>query len=453
MSRQPPQIDEPPIDEGDLKAPRTWSNPKVQDRLRRRHSAEKRFRLYGRLAVFLTVSALAWLLLSIAGNGYSAFTAHWVTLDVNLDAQIIDPESRREASALREADFRQILIAALGADLAGVEGRRAQIEAVNLLSSTEAASILRRKVIDDPSLIGTQISLPVPTSDLVDQVMKGRIDRSANPRRRPITDQQLRWLDEWIATDRIERRFNHLLFTRPDSRDPARAGIASALIGSAFMLILAALLSLPIGIGTAIYLDEFAPRTGFGGRLSRALEIIINNLAAIPSIVFGLLGLAVFINFFGLARSIPLVGGMVLALRMFPTLIIASRAALQSVPPSIVNSALSLGATRSQAVFGQKLPLATPGVLTGAILALAQALGETAPLLMIGMVAFVTEVPSTVTDPATALPVQIFIWSDSPERAWSERTSAAIMILLLFLLVINGLAIWLRGRLQKRMRL
>jgi phosphate transport system permease protein len=219
------------------------------------------------------------------------------------------------------------------------------------------------------------------------------------------------------------------------------------------VVLIAGGLALPIGIGAAIYLDGFAPQTGWGGRLTRLLEVNINNLAAVPPIVFGLLGLAVFINFFGLSRSIPLVGGLVLALRMFPTIVIASRAALQSVPESLTDSALSLGASRMQAIFNHRVPLATPGILTGSIIGMAQALGETAPLLMIGMVAFVTSVPASPTDPATALPVQIFLWSGSAEAAWAERTSAAIIVLLVILMLINGVAILLRERLQRRRKL
>ena len=232
----------------------------------------------------------------------------------------------------------------------------------------------------------------------------------------------------------------------PDSRDPELAGIASAVVGSVMILVVAFVLAFPIGVGAAIYLDEFAPKNKF----TDFIEININNLAAVPSIVFGLLGLAVFLNFMGMPRSIPLVGGMVLALRVFPTITIATRSALQGVSPSIVDGALSLGASHTQAVFQQKLPLAAPGILTGSIIGMAQALGETAPLLMIGMVAFVTEVPNSITEPATALPVQIFLWSDSAERAWAERTSAAIIVLLVVLITMNGFAIWLRNRLEQR---
>jgi phosphate transport system permease protein len=300
-------------------------------------------------------------------------------------------------------------------------------------------------VFNNPSLVGQTVTVTA-TSDHVDQLLKGYIDREVPETRRKVSDQQIAWIDTLKEQGVIKRKLNTILFTNADSRDPELAGIAGAVVGSVMVVILAFLMALPIGVGAALYLDEFAPKN----RWTDLIEININNLAAVPSIVFGLLGLAIFINFFGFQRSLPLVGGMVLALRAFPTIVIATRAALRSVSPAMVDGALSLGASHTQAVFQQKLPLAAPGILTGSIIAMAQVLGETAPLLMIGMVAFVTEIPTSVTDPATALPVQIFLWSDSAERAWSERTAAAIIVLLVILVTMNGFAIWLRNRLEKR---
>jgi phosphate transport system permease protein len=287
----------------------------------------------------------------------------------------------------------------------------------------------------------------------MDQYLKGHLDSALPEAQRKITDRQVDWIARLEADGRVRRQFNRGLFANPDSRDPERAGLASAIFGSVMIVLIASAIALPVGVGAAIYLDSFAPQTGWGGRMTRFVEVNINNLAAVPSIVFGLLGLAVFINVFGLQRSIPLVGGLVLALRMFPTIVIASRAALGGVPVSLTDSALSLGASRMQAVFNHRVPLAAPGMLTGSIIGMAQALGETAPLLMIGMVAFVTAVPSSPMDPATALPVQIFLWSGSAEAAWAERTSAAIITLLIVLMIINGVAITLRERLQRRRKL
>jgi phosphate transport system permease protein len=261
-----------------------------------------------------------------------------------------------------------------------------------------------------------------------------------------VSDEQLRWIDKLAAEGRLEQRFNVDFFTRGDSRDAELAGIWGAAVGSFFTLLVTLTLSFPLGVAAAVYLEEFAPRN----RWTDLIEVNINNLAAVPSIVFGLLGLAVFINFFGLPRSAPLVGGLVLTLMTLPTIIIASRAALKSVPPSIREGALGIGASPMQSMMYHVVPLALPGMLTGTIIGMAQALGETAPLLMIGMVAFIADIPQGIFDPATALPVQIYLWADSPERAFVERTSAAIIVLLAFLAVMNVIAVVLRRRFERR---
>ncbi|MGJ8560163.1 MAG: PstA family ABC transporter permease [Litorimonas sp.] len=414
----------------------TIATPPMEARMRKRRSAERRFRIYGRAAVAFSIAALAWLLISIVSTGASAFTQHWVTLDLTIPSQTAQPtnDRRRLADALADTfdavpddDIRRALLQIISASTATADLRTAESKGL--------------------------VQLRVPASDLTDQYLKGHIDPSLPEDQRKITDRQIAWIATLEAEGRINRRFNRGLFANPDSRDPERAGLASAIFGSVMIVLIASALALPVGVGAAIYLDSFAPQTGWGGRLTRLLEVNINNLAAVPSIVFGLLGLAVFINFFGLQRSIPLVGGLVLALRMFPTIVIASRAALLAVPVSLTDSALSLGASRMQAVFNHRVPLAAPGMMTGSIIGMAQALGETAPLLMIGMVAFVTSVPSSPMDPATALPVQIFLWSGSAEAAWAERTSAAIISLLVVLMFINGVAIILRERLQRRRKL
>ena len=295
-------------------------------------------------------------------------------------------------------------------------------------------------------MIGKTLSLWVPADDEVDMMMKGHTDRNAPEGERRLKDNQLAWVDQLHAKGLLEKRFNTTLFTNGDSRDPELAGIWGAVVGSFYTLVVTLLLSFPIGVAAAVYLEEFAPKN----RYTDIIEVNINNLAAVPSIVFGLLGLAMFINFFGLPRSAPLVGGLVLTLMTLPTIIIASRAALKSVPPSIREAALGVGASPQQAMMYHVLPLAMPGILTGTIIGMAQALGETAPLLMIGMVAFIVDVPGGVFDPSTVLPVQIYLWADSPERAFVERTSAAIMVLLTFLIVMNALAVVLRKRFERR---
>ena len=421
-------------------------SPAAVKRLKKRRGVEFRFRLWGKAAVGFALAALIWLLVSIVGTGHSAFSQHFMTLDFELSESTLDPTGARDAEKLRGANYRRIVQQTLYAQFPDVTERKAKQEVFGLVSASGATNQLRQMVYQDPSLVGETVRVTVPTSDQVDQLFKGYIKRETEESRRKVSNRQIEWADSLKERGVIRKKFNKILFTNPDSRDPELAGIASAILGSVMILVVAFVLAFPIGVGSAIYLDEFAPKNKF----TDFIELNINNLAAVPSIVFGLLGLAVFLNFMGMPRSIPLVGGMVLALRVFPTITIATRSAMQSVSPSIVDGALSLGASHTQAVFKQKLPLAGPGILTGSIIGMAQALGETAPLLMIGMVAFVTEVPTSIAEPATALPVQIFLWSDSAERAWAERTSAAIIVLLVVLITMNGFAIWLRNRLEKR---
>ncbi|MDX1655849.1 MAG: phosphate ABC transporter permease PstA, partial [Candidatus Competibacteraceae bacterium] len=314
------------------------------------------------------------------------------------------------------------------------------------LVSTGADFLLRDMVMANPELIGTTRELWLPADDELDMLIKGHIDRDVPEGERRINDQQLEWITRLEEQGRIEQRFNTTFFTSGDSRDPEMAGIWGAVMGSLFTMAVTLTLSFPIGVATAVYLEEFAPKN----RWTDLIEVNINNLAAVPSIVFGLLGLAVFINFFGFPRSAPLVGGLVLTLMTLPTIIIASRAALKSVPPSIREAALGMGASRMQMVAHHVLPLALPGMMTGTIIGMAQALGETAPLLMIGMVAFIVDIPGGPLDPSTVLPVQIYLWADSPERAFVEKTSAAIMVLLGFLILMNTLAVLLRKRFERR---
>jgi phosphate transport system permease protein len=306
--------------------------------------------------------------------------------------------------------------------------------------------LIRDQVLKDPSIIGQTLDIWVPASDDVDMLMKGHIDPNLPERERRLKDNELAWIAQLQDGGLIEKRFNRTFFTAGDSRDPELAGIWGAASGSFFTLVVTLLLSFPIGVSAAVYLEEFAPKN----RWTDLIEVNINNLAAVPSIVFGLLGLAVFLNFFGLPRSAPVVGGLVLTLMTLPTIIIAGRASLKSVPPSIREAALGIGASKMQMVSHHVLPLAMPGMLTGTIIGMAQALGETAPLLMIGMVAFIVDIPGGFTDPATVLPVQIYLWADSPERAFLEKTSAAIMILLAFLITMNATAVYLRKRFERR---
>ncbi|HQU87584.1 MAG TPA: phosphate ABC transporter permease PstA [Denitromonas sp.] len=418
---------------------------RIQAGMAKRRAAERRFKMLGRLAVSVGLLFLSVLLFSIVSKGYTAFWQTQMRIDVTLLADEIDPEGTRNAETLRKADYSSLIKQSMRDMFPEVSGRRDKFALYGLVSNG-AAFDLRDKVMADPSLIGTKVSLWVPADDDVDMLMKGHIDRDAAEGDRRIKDNTLGWIDRLKAEDRLELRFNIDFFTKGDSRDPELAGIRGALMGTIFTLIVTLSLSFPLGVAAAVYLEEFAPKN----RWTDLIEVNINNLAAVPSIVFGLLGLAVFINVFGLPRSAPLLGGLVLTLMTLPTIIIASRAALKSVPPSIRDAALGIGASPMQATLYHVIPLALPGMLTGTIIGMAQALGETAPLLMIGMVAFIADVPQGVFDPSTALPVQIYLWADSPERAYVERTSAAIMVLLAFLALMNLVAVLLRKRFERR---
>jgi phosphate transport system permease protein len=417
---------------------------KVEASLARRYGRERRFRLYGLLAVVFGVVFLALLLESIVATGYTAFRQTYVRLDVSFDPVVLDPEGRADPDALAAADYQALIKAALAELFPGATERRERRE-LNQLVGSMAAFELRDMVVASPDLVGQRRSLWLAANDTVDMLIKGHTGRNAADGAQ-LSEAQVAWVDKLAADGRLALRFNTSFFTSGDSREPELAGIWGATKGSMFMLLVTLVLSFPLGVAAAIYLEEFAPRN----RWVDFIEVNINNLAAVPSIVFGLLGLAVFINFFGLPRSAPVVGGLVLTLMTLPVVIIASRAAIKSVPPSVREAALGIGASAMQTVFHHVLPLALPGMLTGAIIGMARALGESAPLLMVGMVAFIVDVPATPLDPSTALPVQIYLWADSPERAFVERTSAAIIVLLVFLLVMNLLAVWLRSRFERR---
>jgi phosphate transport system permease protein len=390
-------------------------------------------------AIVASLLFLSLLFINIVANGYSAFMQTFVELNVFFDPQMLQQES------LASANYQGLVKNALRNMFPDVKGRRDLRQLYGLVSSG-ASFQLRDIVLKQPDVIGKTLEIWVPADDDVDMLFKGHLDRNAAEGARRLNDKQLAWIDQLSSDGRIEKKFNKTFLSAGDSREPELAGIWGAVVGSFLTLAVTLLLSFPIGVAAAIYLEEFAPKN----RWTDLIEVNINNLAAVPSIVFGLLGLAVFLNFFGLPRSAPLVGGLVLTLMTLPIIIIASRSALTSVPPSIREAALGVGASKMQMVAHHVLPLAMPGMLTGTIIGMARALGETAPLLMIGMVAFIVDIPAGFTDPSTALPVQIFLWADSPERAFVEKTSAAIMVLLAFLIVMNAAAVILRKRFERR---
>ena len=418
---------------------------RVRAGLSRRYRAERRFRAYGMAAISVGIAFVLFLFGTVFAQGLSALRQAYVQIDVFYDPEIIDPAGNRDPDDLVVADYQSLVRASLRERFPTVEGRPALRELYGIASS--AASVeLQRRVTADPGLIGQRERLWVLADDTVDMFLKGKVSRSAPEEERRLSDAQLGQIDALKSQNALKLRFNSAFFSNGDSRDPEQAGVRGAVVGSFLTLLITLLLSFPIGVGAAVYLEEFAPRN----RITDLIEVNINNLAAVPSIVFGLLGLAMFISFFGLPRSAPLVGGLVLTLLTLPTIIIASRAALKAVPPSIREAALGIGASRWQTVVHHVLPLAMPGVLTGAIIGMARALGESAPLLMIGMVAFIVEVPAGVLDPSTVLPVQVVLWSDLPERGFVERTSGAIIVLLLFLIVMNAAAVVLRSKFEKR---
>jgi len=407
--------------------------------LKRRYRAERRFKIYGILAISLSLGFLALLFVTIMGKGYSAFLQTEIKLDIFFDPA----EFQSELTA--DANFPVLVKASLREMFPAVSGRREKRSLYGLVSPGAAFQV-RRALLKDRKLVGQMKSIWVLADDDVDMLVKGHIDRQLPEDQRRLKDKQLAWIDQLDDDGRLRKAFNTNFFTNGDSREPETAGIWGALMGSFYTLVVTLSLSFPIGVAAAVYMEEFAPKN----RWTDIIEVNINNLAAVPSIVFGLLGLALFLNFIGLPRSAPLVGGLVLTLMTLPTIIIASRASLKSVPPSIREAALGVGASKNQMVFHHVLPLALPGMMTGTIIGMARALGESAPLLMIGMVAFIVDIPGGFTDPSTVLPVQIYLWADSPERAFVERTSAATLVLLAFLITMNALAVVVRKRFEKR---
>jgi phosphate transport system permease protein len=415
------------------------SAEEIARRLRRRHARNWRLKLYGLAAIGIAAALLAVLIGSLLKTGAPSFLQTHVTFDV-----VVDP-ARVDAGDPMQGNYRAVVRDGFAALFPEVT-RRSDQRALHDIVSSGAPYLLRDKVTADPRLVGRTVTLTVPVADAFDQFHKGEIPRDVPETQRRVSDRQVAWFDRLVGDGRITTPFNWALFFAADSRFPELSGLAGALTGSFYALLVCFLISFPAGIAAAIYLEEFAPKN----RWTDLIEVNINNLAAVPSVVFGLLGLAVFLGFFGLPRSAPLVGGMVLSLMTLPTMIIVTRAALQAVPPSIREAALGVGASKHQVVLHHVLPLAMPGILTGTIIGMAQALGETAPLLLIGMNAFITSDPGGVLDPATSLPTQIFIWADSPERGFVARTSAAILVLIGFLILMNLLAVVLRHRFERR---
>lgn len=442
-------------------------NSSVQDKvaasLRRRRHQEKVFRIVGLGSVCVSLALVGVLFINIFSKGVPAFWQTSMDVEVYFDPEVIDvspkpvlqpDETQQEfnerfqdwETELAFVNFNRLINDAIIPHLDQFQPSQTR-HLAQLVTSGERHA-LRHRVMEDPSIIGERLQLRLLTNANVDVWLKGNIDRSLPDAQQQLAPEVRAWADELYRKGVIKNRFSTALFMNPDSRSSlASAGLAGAIMGSFYMMLIVIFLSVPLGVAAAIYLEEFASKNKF----TDLIEVNINNLAAVPSIIFGLLGAAVFINVFKLPMSAPVVGGLVLSLMTLPTVIIATRATLRAIPPSIRDAALGLGASRTQTVFHHVLPLALPGILTGAILGVAQALGETAPLLLVGMQSFVASVPSSPFDQSTALPVQIYLWQGNELRNFFEaRTSAAIIVLLMVMLTLNGLAIWLRRKLETR---
>lgn len=420
----------------------------VRSSLKKRYAKEKRFKAYGIFSIGLSLFFLLFLLFDITHKATPAFTQTYINLDIDFSHNNLRLEEKSSYSEkeLFNASYRKLTSKALYQIFPEVKDRLEK-KTLRKMVSSGAQYDLRDLVIANPNYIGTKQSIWILADDDIDTFAKGLIDRNLPEVQRRVKDNQIAWIDHLQEQGKIQKELNTKFLTQGDSREPEQAGIWGALKGSLYVMLLTLILSFPVGVAAAVYLEEFAPKKNWFVDL---IEVNINNLAAVPSIVFGILGLAVYINLFGVPRSAPLVGGLVLSLMTLPTIIITTRAALKSVPPSIREAALAVGASKMQVITHHVLPLAMPGILTGSIIGMAQALGESAPLLMIGMVAFVADIPQGFLDPSTVLPVQIFIWADSPERAFIALTSAAIVVLLIFLFLMNLLAIILRKKFETR---
>lgn len=412
--------------------------------LKSRRRQETSFKLLGMAAIFMALFFLASLMFSILSKGLPGFFQYYITLEVELDRERLDPAGDLSDQSLFDGQAKKIIQEAILAET-GAKKRKEKKAARKLLSNGSDLRLISY-VKANPELLNSRQLVKFALDDDADSYFRGFVKKQTPEKQRRLSDLQIDYLDQLQADGLVSYEISDYLFFGSASRNAEMAGIKGAAIGSLLTLVVCFVIAFPIGVATAVYLEEFAPKN----KITELIEININNLAAVPSVVFGILGLAIFINIFGMPRSIPLVGGMVLALMTLPTIIISSRAAIKAVPPSIRDGALGVGASKVQATMHHVVPLAIPGMLTGTIIGMAQALGETAPLLMIGMVAFIVDIPGGVTDPGTVLPVQIFMWADFAERMFIQKTSSAIIILLLFLIIMNGGAIWLRKKLERR---
>ncbi|WP_075520448.1 phosphate ABC transporter permease PstA [Candidatus Pelagibacter communis] len=415
-----------------------------EERLKKRHSAEKRFRFYGLASIFVALLFVLILVQNIFSKGSSAFIKTVIKTEVFYNQELLELKNGASEKDIINADFYEVMIESLIKSFPA-KNIDEENELIRLFSA-DAEYEIKKAFLNNNNLIGEKIILDLTASDDIDQLHKGNYPRDLPEDRRRISNFQLAIYDNFVENGKIGKNFNNYYFTKGDSRDPELAGIGGAIVGSIYSILICLLLAFPVAVLASIYLEEFAPKN----KITDFIEININNLAAVPSIVYGLLALQILLATIQLPRSTPLVAGITLALMTLPRIIIPCRASLKAVPPSIREGALAVGASKFQSVFHHVVPLAMPGTLSGTIIGLAQALGETAPLILIGMVAFVVDIPSSPIDPSSSLPVQVYLWSESAERGFVEKTSATIMILLTFLMIMNFLAVYLRQKFEKR---
>tara|TARA_A100001388_G_scaffold58160_2_gene40106 strand:- start:12 stop:1298 length:1287 start_codon:yes stop_codon:yes gene_type:complete len=419
-------------------------NMSKEELLKKRYRAEKRFKFYGLTSVILAILFVLFLVNVIFSKGKGAFSRTTISVEVDFNTEKLEIKNNPTNEEIQDTDFYDLSIESL-LNVYKTKGLKEEKDLIRIFSPDYEFEI-KNFIIENKGFLNKTTIIELTASDDIDQLNKGNYPRHLPEERRRISDFQLLIYDKLVEDNKIQKTFNTFLFTNGDSRDPELAGVGGSLLGSFFTIIVTLLLSFPIAILASIYLEEFAPKN----RITDFIEININNLAAVPSIVFGLLGLGILLGTFDFPRSTPLVAGITLALMTLPRIIIPCRASLKAVPPSIREGALAVGASKVQSVTHHVVPLAIPGTLSGTIIGLAQALGETAPLILIGMVAFVVDLPSSPVDPSASLPVQVYLWSEQAERGFVEKTSATIMILLTFLITMNAFAVYLRQKFERR---
>lgn len=417
----------------------------IKKSLMKRHLAESRFKTYGILGIISATVFLIVILSTIFIEGKSAFKSTYIKLDVFFDPSIIDPDGTRDIDEIRFANYRKVIKKSLKNYFPEVTGKEEMKSLTELISSSEEENLMQA-VLKNNDLIGANKKVWLKASSKIDIIHKNPEMKDLSESNRLISDKELEWFDKLTRNGDVKFSLNKIFFLKADSTEPEQAGILGSILGSFFTLVITLILSFPIAVAAGVFLEELAPKN----RLTDIIEININNLAAVPSIIFGLLGLAIFLNVMHLPRSAPIVGGMVLALMTLPTIIIATRVSLKAVPPSIREAAVGLGATKFQSVIHHVLPLAIPGIATGTIIGMSRALGESAPLLLIGMVAFIVDIPGSFTDSATVLPVQIYLWKSTAARGFVELTAAGVIVLLTFLILMNALAIYVRNKFEKK---